>query len=121
MLPMSQIPGMLGVSQAAFSNWLAIGEDPASDSSLHQEFYYMVHKTRAEMNQQGVDMLKAHAISNPKALMDLLRAVDPETWVVQQKMKVEKNVTHRADVDLSRLTDEQIDQYEKLLRLASGD
>jgi hypothetical protein len=119
MLPMQQVANYLGVTYSTFNNWRAMGEDPECTEPLYREFAATILRARAEMTQAGIGLLRAHAVTDWRALMEILRAADPDTWIHQTKVKVDKNVNHTTNLDLSRLSDEELAQYERLM-LAAG-
>ena len=121
MLPLRLVAGYLGVSASTLAAWRTAGEDPACSDPLLQELAFTIAKARAEMTVNGIAMLKAHAMTDYRAGLELLKAADPETWSPKSTVKLEAEVSVKPARDLSKLTLEQLDELERLEALTKPD
>jgi hypothetical protein len=121
MLPLRLVAGYLGVSASTLSAWRTAGEDPACTDPVLQELALAIARGRAEMTVNGIAMLKAHAMTDYRAGLELLKAADPDTWNPKSTVKLEAEVTVKPSRDLSKLTLEQLDELERLEALTKPD
>lgn len=126
-MPVATIAGALHITRQTLLRWYQEGIDEACEDELKAEFAAAIHHARSEAAQEGVRMLKLHAMTDYRAAVELLRAQDSEVWSPKERKQVEVNVTHHRGEDLSALTDDQLkqlkeaeEQAEQLRRLASG-
>lgn len=114
MTPMRQVAGYLGVSPPTLSSWIRMGEDPGCTDPILVELAVAVARARAESVTEGMKMLRPHAERDYRALMEILRASDPDTWVQTAKVKNEVEVTTKPSMDFSKLSDEEFAVFERL-------
>lgn len=106
-LPLKNVAGVIGVSARTLSSWLERAQEEGCDPLL-AAFGATIEHARAEVSAEGVRLLKVHALSDPKALVELLRAQDPETWSPQTRSKVDVTVTPKAPLGLPNASDEEL-------------
>ena len=114
MMPLKVVAGYLGVSDATLRQWRTLGEDPGCADPLLVDFALEIAKARGEMTESAIGMMKAHAMQDHRALETLLKACDAEVWAPKSTVKLEGEISVRPSIDLSNLTQEELDQYEAL-------
>jgi len=110
-MPLSQTAGLIGISSSTLHSWLRKGYEPEpGDDPLYAELAHVVDFERSQQTLQGVELMKIHALKDPRAARWLLQAQDPHTWGDKLQQKVEVEHTHKkAAEDLSMLTDEELE------------
>lgn len=106
-LPMNLIAGLLQVSPKTFSRWISQGQEEGADE-LMASLSATVFEARSQAVQAGIRTLKVHALSDHKALIEYLRAMDPETFSPQTRSKIDLEVSAKAPAALPNLTAEQL-------------
>jgi len=113
-LPLSLVGGLLGVTRRTLTSWRDLGSQEGCTDPLLVQFALDIEKARAEASMDGVALMQQHAAVDHKAALALLQAQDPETWSPQSRVKLEATVAPAPARDLSKLSNEELQQLAAL-------
>lgn len=111
-LPLPSIAGALGIHKRTLQRWVDEGLQEGCTDPLLQEFAAAFVQGRSNIVGEMVEVMRQHALTDWKAAHAILQTVDPETFSLQTRTKVDLTVEAKPVKDLSGL------DTEDLLRLA---
>lgn len=107
-MPDKSVAGLIGVHKTTFLRWLGEGAKEDCPDPRKVELAVRVEQARQRAVMAGVQNLAIHAQRDWRAQVELLRAMDPETWSPTQRIQHEVTQVEKEE-DLSMLTDEELE------------
>jgi AcrR family transcriptional regulator len=109
----------VGVSEATFYRWLAEGED-ASDG-LKREFFEAVTRARATAEINAVKSFRSAFDEDWRSVAEFLSRRYPQRWAKNRVPEPHPIGQPPPKLDLTLLSDDQLDNYLDILRTATRD